>query len=474
MLKKLCLFLLFCNIGIYLYAAQLTILNTTDLHGRATGRYGGMPQIAYLIEQQKKLYPADSMLLIDCGDTTQGTFSSMVFKGKMMVECLNYLKYDVWVVGNHEFDYGLAVVKKRMLQFSGASLAANVENPCLAKAHSLWKMFTKSGMKIAVIGLTKPGVFNSTSFGIAMKRTMPEIRAAKPDVIILAQHEGMYARGFSIYKFTAQYPEIDLILGGHTHVKKPGQKIGPNIWYFQAGKHACGLGKIIIDYDKKQKKIIKISSEIIPVTSKTPIDKKLLAKIKPDLARAKKLGEQKIATIIFKNTGRLDSSILEQKIIGQMMLKQTGADVAVCNVYPSNYKLVGRVNVTWRRLYYWTRFENTTCTVTLDKSTYQKIMVEQKKQLKKDYHTIITYGNKNLFKKKNKIVAAFNSYAMSGAGTRFPFLRSVAKNKKYMFKSNNIIIRNGLKNYLKGKVFIVSNVDGKIRIKQKTNVATRY
>ena len=390
MLKKLFLFLLFCNIGIYLYAAQLTILNTTDMHGRAAGRHGGIVKIAYLIEQQRKLCPPDSMLLIDCGDTIQGTFSSTVFQGALMLKCLNYLKYDIWVPGNHEFDYPLTVVKKRMQEFSGTTLSANLQSPYLAKAHSSWKMFTKDGIKIVVIGMNKPGVFKTTSFEIALKRIMPEIRAAKPDVIILAQHHGMYARGFSIYKFTTQYPEIDLILGGHTHVKKTGQKIGPNTWYFQAGKHACGLGKIIIDYDRKQQKIIKISSEIIPVTSKTPIDKKLLAKIKPDLERAKKLGEQKIATMIFKNTEKLDSSILEQKIIGQMMLKQSGADVAVCNAYPSNYKLDGRVDITLKRLYYWSPYDNTTCTLTLDKATYQKIIAEQKKYFKKNYRTIIT------------------------------------------------------------------------------------
>jgi len=468
MLKKLCLFLLFCNIAIYLYAAQLTVLNTSDLHGRKQG----ILQIAYLIEQQKKLCPADSMLLIDCGDTTQGTFSSIVFQGKLMVECLNYLKYDVWVVGNHEFDYLLAVVKKRMLEFSGTSLAANLQSPYLAKAHGSWKMFTKSGIKVAVIGLTKPGISNTISFGTALKRIMPEIRAAKPDVIILAQHQGMYGRGFSLYKLTAQYPEIDLVLGGHTHVKNPGQKAGSNTWYFQSGKHAAGLGKIIIDYDKKQQKIIKISSEIIPVTDKTPVDKKLSAQISPDLDRAKKLGEQKIATIFFENTEKMDSSLLEQKIIGQMMLKQIGADVAVCNAYLSNYRLSGKVNITLKRLYYWSRYNNTICTLTLDKATYKKIIAEQKKLAKKRFCTVISYADKGLFKKKDKILVAFNSYVVTGGGGRLPFLRSIAENKKYMFKNSNIIIRDGLKHYLEGKLFVVTNnADGRISIRQKANIA---
>ncbi len=478
MSKKLCLFLLFCTAGICLYATRLTVLSTTDLHGNVTGNHRGMLRVAYLIEQQKKLYPADSLLLIDCGDTTQGTFSSMVFQGELMIKCLNYLKYDVWAIGNHDFDYGLAVIKKRMREFSGVSLAANLDGPYLAEVHASWKMFTKNGIKVAVIGLTQPEmsktvliadrVFETITFGAALKRIMPGIRAARPDVIILAQHQGMYAKGFSIYKFAAQYPEIDLVLGGHTHLDNPGQKIGPHTWYLQTRARACGLGKNVIDYDRKQNKIIKINSEIIPVTVNTPIDKKLLEQIRPALARAKKLAEQKIATIIFKNTRNLDSSFPEQKIIGWMMLEQTRADVAVCNAYPSGYKLAGTVPVTLKRLYYWSSYNNTICTLTLDKAAYQKVMAEQKSLLKKNYRTIITYARKDLFSSKNKIIVAFSSYALAGAGGKFPFLRRVAKNKKFMLKNTGIIIRDGLARYLKGKTFIVSNnADGEISIEQK-------
>jgi len=467
MLKKLCMFLLLANISFCLYAAQLIILNTTDLHGRVNSRHGGILQVACLIGQQKKLYPADSILLIDCGDTIQGTFSSALFQGALMIKSLNYLKYDAWVIGNHEFDYPLAVVKKCMQEFSGSSLAANLKNPYLAKEHSSWKIFNKNGIKVAVIGLTRPGLPKTISYNAALKGIMPDIRAQKPDVIILAQHYGMYGSGFSIYKFMSEYPEIDLVLGGHSHIKKPGQKIGANTWYFQSAKHANGLGKIIIDYDKKQKKIIKINSEIISVTPKTPVDEKLLALLKPELESAKKLSRQKVATIIFKNTENIDSSILEQRIIGQMMLKQVSADVAVCNDYLSNYKLSGKVNITLQKLYYWSSYENTICTLTLDKDTYRKIIAEQNKSRKRNYLTIISYADKKLFKGKKKIVAAFNSYIISGAGGRLPFLRSIAKNKKYIFKNTNIIVRNGLKQYLQNKVFIVSNTNGKITIEEK-------
>ena len=152
-----------------------------------------------------------------------------------------------------------------------------------------------------------------------------------------------------------------------------------------------------------------------------------------------------------------------------MMLKQTRADVAVCNAYPSKYKLAGTVSVTLKRLYYWSRYNNTIGTLTLDKTTYQKIMAEQKSLLSKNYRTIITYARKDLFSNKSKIVVAFSSYALASAGGKFPFLRRVAKNKTFMLKNTNIIIRDGLERYLKGKIFIVSRKpDGEISIEQKS------
>lgn len=466
MLKKLCLFLLLCVTGFYLYAAQLVVLNTADLHGRLDGPYRGLLQIASLIEKQRRLYPPDSILLIDCGDTIQGTFSSMVFKGALMVKCLNYLKYDVWIPGNHDFDYGPEVLKKRLQEFTGSVLAANLENEYFAPTCRAWKMFTRNGVKIAVIGLTEPDAKTSAgTFEKPLKRMMPEIRRAAPDIIILAQHYGMYGKGSSVYKTAAEYPEIDLILGAHSHQKKPGEKLASGAWYFQAGKYACGLGKIFIDYDEKAKKILRIRSELIPVNRDTPPDKKLLSRCLPDLRYVKKLAERKTTTIDFRNTADLDSSFVEQRIIGAMMLKLTGADVAIASAYPSGYKLSGKTAITLKRLYYWSRFEDTVCTLAMDKAVFEKIIAEQKDFSK--YRTIVSCADKNAFAKKKRISAAFSSYAVSGAGGKFPFLRSIAGKREHMLKDTGVIIRDGLEKYLKGKQFTVTaKAGGEIIIEQ--------
>lgn len=477
MLKKSWWFLLFCLAGICLEAAQLTILNTTDLHGRVDGGDRGILKIAGLIGRERQRRPDGALLLIDCGDTVQGTFSSMMFRGRLMIRCLNYLKYDVWVPGNHDFDYGLETLKQRLDEFGGAALAANLDCPYLTGTYAPWKLFVKNGLKVAVIGLTMPEMssffpvsgrtFRTSSFDAALKRIMPEIRAAGPDLIILAQHQGIYGRNFSVYRFAARHPEPDLILGGHTHLNEPGRKIGPGTWYFQAGKHACGLGRIEIEYDLKRRKIIRISSEIIPVTAAVPADEKLAESVRPDLLQAEELGERQIGTVIFRNTARLDPGILEQQLIGRMMSAETRADIAVGTAYPSKYRLDGAVPITLKRLYYWSRYDNTICTLTLDKAVYDQIIAEQRQALRKDCRTIITCAGENPFKTKARAVVAFSSYALTGGGGKFPFLRSVAADRRYRPENTGILIRDGLKRYLAGKVLLVTRrPDGKIEIER--------
>lgn len=461
--KKLCSFIISYCIGfaaLSAYAAQVVILNTCDLHGHQKEHYRGFLKVAYLIEQQKKLYPADSVLLIDCGDTIQGTYSSMFYQGRLMIDCMNALNYDIWTIGNHDFDYGLPLLKKRIQQFKGTSLAANFNYPGFGKICKGWKLFNKNGISIAVIGMTIPDMgksllvpgwkFNTGSFEAGMKRVMPEIRTAKPDIIILAMHRGMYGHGgFSIHKFASRYPEVNLVLGAHNHRRESGRKIGPATWYFQAGKHAEGLGKVIIDFDEETGKIRRISSSIIPANHNTPDCRKLAEKFADALKVAAQSSQKVITTVSFENTGNMDSGFIEQRITGQMMLKLTGADVALCNTYPTHYKLSGKVPITMKRIFYWARYHDTVCTLTVDRTTYRQILAEQRGLLNKNYRTIITYTDKKTFASKSQIKAAFSSYALAGAGGRFPKLREIAKNKVNMLNDTGIVIRDGLCKYMK-------------------------
>ena len=180
---------------------RLTILQTTDIHGTiGDEKSPGLLQIAGAAERIKP------DLWIDCGDLTQGAFSSAIDNGASMVEGLNAAGCDVWVPGNHDFDYGVETLAKRIGIFRGTSLAANMKSNTFPMKNAAWKLFERQGVKIAVVGIVPPYLglwiepdkltgLELESPDAALERIMPEVMASKPDVIVLAIHLGEFIAG---------------------------------------------------------------------------------------------------------------------------------------------------------------------------------------------------------------------------------------------------------------------------------------
>ena len=88
----------------------ISILHTTDLHGHIlpTSDYDGTPDrggLARCVTQLRRWRRQNpNSILVDIGDVYQGTEVSFRNKGKLMIDLFNHLKYDAWVIGNHEFD----------------------------------------------------------------------------------------------------------------------------------------------------------------------------------------------------------------------------------------------------------------------------------------------------------------------------------------------------------------------------------
>ncbi|NQZ58610.1 MAG: bifunctional metallophosphatase/5'-nucleotidase, partial [Lentisphaeraceae bacterium] len=90
---------------------SVRILQTTDIHchiesSGAQNDEGGWLRLATLVKQHRTEVGRKNTLLIDCGDTIQGSLSALVSKGEAAIDMLNYLQYDFWVPGNHELDFG--------------------------------------------------------------------------------------------------------------------------------------------------------------------------------------------------------------------------------------------------------------------------------------------------------------------------------------------------------------------------------
>ena len=253
----------------------LTVLGTTDLHGNifnwdyysdapyddADGNDVGLAKIATLVEAIRHKRGANKTLLLDNGDTIQGTPLAYYFarikpitSGVMhpMAKAMNLLDYDAAVLGNHEFNYGIPLLRAYEQQVRFPLLGANVHNwgngrpafrPYVIKRVDLG---FPHPVKVGILGLTTPGsaiwdkanVEGKLTFAGIVEQArlwVPEVRRAGADVVIVLSHSGMDLS--SSYGDAIPYPEntserlakvvpgIDMVLCGHTHLDIPQRKV---------------------------------------------------------------------------------------------------------------------------------------------------------------------------------------------------------------------------------------------------------
>ena len=153
----------------------VSIFNTTDLHGHImpTKTYegeenvGGMARCVTQIPRCQKENPNN--ILLDIGDVYQGTHVSRTTGGGIMIDLFNKLNYDAWVLGNHEFDWGLEAVSRNVGASKMAVLACNAQvggkwtNTLKDKSNPLAKISPYiikevAGFRIGVIGTVTPGL----------------------------------------------------------------------------------------------------------------------------------------------------------------------------------------------------------------------------------------------------------------------------------------------------------------------------
>src|SRR6266576_3167722 len=153
----------------------ISILHTTDLHGHIlpTADYNGTPDyggLARCAAQTRRWRRQNSnSILIDVGDVYQGTDVSLRNKGELMIDLFNYLKYDAWVIGNHEFDWGMEPFTNALQKSAMPVLGANTTldgKPAGSSSDSqhpfgkVQSFIVKEieGIKVAIIGITTPGM----------------------------------------------------------------------------------------------------------------------------------------------------------------------------------------------------------------------------------------------------------------------------------------------------------------------------
>ena len=244
---------------------------------RTYGKLGGFAHLATLVKQLKASRPG--ALLLDGGDTWQGSATALWTKGQDMIEAQKLLGVDL-MTGHWEFTLGAARVKqvvegdfKGKVEFLAQNIkTADFGDPVFAP-YSIRQM---NGVPVAIVGqafpytpIANPRYFVSEwNFGIQeeeMQKTVDEARAKGVQAVVLLSHNGMDVD----LKMASRVRGIDAILGGHTHdgmpapviVKNPGgQTIVTN-----AGSNGKFLG--VLDLDIKGGKVADFRYALLPVFS---------------------------------------------------------------------------------------------------------------------------------------------------------------------------------------------------------------
>jgi len=256
---------------------SLTVMGTTDLHGHVfnwdyfknaeysdkAGNAQGLARISTLVNQVREEKGRCNTLLLDAGDTIQGTPLTYYYAkvdpitaegGPVhpMARAMNAIGYDAAALGNHEFNYGLETLRKFQSQLCFPLLGANaLDARTLRPAFPPYfvKTFRVPGLppvKVAVLGLTNPGIAIWDKAYVRGKlefpgleeqaaKWVPKLKSMGADVVVVSAHSG--SSGTSSYGDQVPYvensaalvaqrvPDIDAILVGHAHVEIPELKV---------------------------------------------------------------------------------------------------------------------------------------------------------------------------------------------------------------------------------------------------------
>jgi 2',3'-cyclic-nucleotide 2'-phosphodiesterase/3'-nucleotidase len=330
----------------------LTVLATTDMHGNIfpydylTGKSAarGLAKIGTLVKTERKSAP--SALLLDCGDTIQGSplesvyqtfvatgkpplglrLDANVFGADPMMLAMNHLRYDAMAVGNHEYNYGLKNLDKARSEARFPWLSANT----LADPNSGRKPFAPyivkevDGVKVGIIGITTPAVPTwekpENYAGYTFQNAVAPTKAAvhdlkvnhKADVIVVIAHSGINENGGAarshedVVLDLVPIPGIDAIIFGHSHSQLQSRTLN-GVLLTQPKNWAISLARVDIQLESKQEggyQVRSKTSKLIPVTDGIEADPEILRLAQP----YHELTEKYLGTVVAEAKANIDAS----------------------------------------------------------------------------------------------------------------------------------------------------------------------
>jgi 2',3'-cyclic-nucleotide 2'-phosphodiesterase/3'-nucleotidase len=234
-------------------------------------------------------------------------------KGELMIDLFNHLKYDAWIVGNHEFDWGIETFISALQRSAMPVLAANTVldgKPAGASSGSqhpfgkIKPLIVKeiAGIKLAIIGVTTPGMpfWLGPKFtrGIEFQNPVEPVRRAiarakseGADAIVLSGHMGLKMRSGgddfanTVMALTSEFPETAVFVAGHTHQAIPS-RLTNGVLFTQADHFGIHVGRVDLLFDRTSKKLLHREAICELMDNRFHFDHVIVSRAKSQLAES--------------------------------------------------------------------------------------------------------------------------------------------------------------------------------------------
>jgi 2',3'-cyclic-nucleotide 2'-phosphodiesterase (5'-nucleotidase family) len=393
----------------------ISILHTTDLHGHilpttdydGTADRGGLARCVTQIRRWRRQNP--NSILIDVGDVYQGTDVSLRNKGELMIDLFNHFKYDAWVIGNHEFDWGIEPFTHALQKSGMPVLGANTtldgklpgsssdpQNPFAKVQPFIVKEI--HGIKVAIIGITTPGMSfwlpREFTVGIDFQHPVEPVRRAiakanseGADAIVLTGHMGLKPRtggddfANTVLALTSEFPDVAVFIAGHTHQAIPS-RLTNRVLFTQADHFGIHVGRVDLLFDRNSKKLLRREAICELMDSRFDPDHVVLSRAGSQLAQSEASLAQPIGelTKTLHARGRRGHPSEIEKLIGAAITETLAersivVDAVMHGVFDENARLsagLTTVNDVWNIIPY----ENLIVTATLSADEIKSVMEE--------------------------------------------------------------------------------------------------
>jgi 2',3'-cyclic-nucleotide 2'-phosphodiesterase/3'-nucleotidase len=356
----------------------VTLIATTDMHGflypydyftrQPAAR--GLAAAATLIEEVRRETP--NTLLVDCGDTIQGSSLESVHQAAVkagtttrpdpMMLAMNALGYDAMVVGNHEYNFGLANLEaaRKAARFPWLSANTRVGRGGPAP-FAPYVVRTLAGVKVAVIGITtaavpeweKPENIRGLSFDTGeegVRRALAALEPERPDVIVAAVHGGIDRDPETgavrpgekpgenpAWTIAERFPQLSAVVFGHSHQREPGRRVG-GVLLVQPRNWAMEVARVDFDLARGADgrwKLAEARSRLLPVTKETSPDPRVMETARPYHEAAERWLERPVArsaAALDGARGRFEDTALVDAI-QEVQLHYAKADVSLTALF---------------------------------------------------------------------------------------------------------------------------------------------